>query len=309
MSDHPYEYLAAAAANHSSAQGEAKSGGESARGSHRLASVRECPRYWWLRYGQNVRRVGGQSEKPYLLVGTLVHLRLAYYYAAKMETVPEPFCTVPLEEAVLDIATGHPDLIDQSKGIFDAYVKLDGYSTWIPTHVEQEFTATLKQLDPDGPDHTLNDEVVTCRTDLIVQNQGKLWIVDHKTVGGGWSKSLPRWIQENNDYAIPWQAMVYLHVVRQELPIAGLIINRLRRVEPYDFDRHVLEIPPMAYVQAPRAMREAIRLETEITFNAQQGVMPVPNLAACYKRYGQCDYIRVCAAQTKEEQIRLLGGD
>jgi hypothetical protein len=170
---------------------------------------------------------------------------------------------------------------------------------------------------------TFDDEVVSCRPDLICMDEyGNLWIVDHKSRGKPWGKKkgLETW-KEDGEYLLDWQVLVNLHVVRapsnkerlRGVPLKGFIIQRLTR-EPdkdgdYFTDRNVLTVPRKAYDAAPRRIREAVATEYEVRQAVENGVKTTQNFWACQGRYGECDYRRICAAKDDEKAYSILQSD
>jgi hypothetical protein len=282
--------------------------GSSSRGSHRLAAAISCERFFHLRYGIGVRPT---EEPEYRLSGTLIHLALAYHYAAKMDQRPKWFSEKSLDERLDEECHGRHELAQLARDVHAAYKNYWSSEAWRPVAVEQEFAATLGELDPDCPsgwDRRHDNQIVTCRADLIVEINGELWIVDHKTQGGNHkSQRLDKW-HDDGEFLLNWQVLMNLHILRKraKTSVRGFVINRIRRRMPFDFDRHVLQVPLRAYEQAPRTARSMVARELYIRDKAESGIAPIPNFAACFGRYGPCDYRQLCAADSKEEQDRLL---
>lgn len=292
-------------------------GGSSGRGSHQLACVAECPRKWMLRY---IRRMVPAGEPSFRLIGTLVHLELSYWYAERMKETPKWFYATPVDEALAVAGSGQPDQIELCRQVCAQYTETYSNEPWEPLFVEKEFRARVGDLDPDGPDATLDDEIVTGRMDLVVKTrvgtQEYVYIVDHKCTGGGWNKDkLPRWTDEN-EYRVPWQSMIYLHLLRHHLKgtgqhVEGFIINRVKRTRnqygKFDFDRHVLKIPTEPYNRVPRTVRELVAEERAVKRGLERGEMPRANFFNCFGRWGPCDYTHLCCASDENQRAALLG--
>lgn len=275
-----------------------KAGGASRRGSHQLASTQTCKRLYALRY---VFEIIGKEDKPYRMAGTLVHLCLAYHYAEQLAVRPD-WLSTPLDAALEIEGAGCPNEIKLAKDIY-AYYKANvaAGDTLKPVYVEQQFEATIGQIDPGGPDPELDSESISIRPDLVAELNGELWIVDHKTQRGGWnSDRLGVW-KDDGEFLMSWQAMLYLHVLRalETRPVKGFLIQRVKRNPPYDHDRNPLRIPALAYKQVPRAARDMVREELKIRRELRQGTAPTPNFAACQGRYGPCDYRDLCSADSE----------
>lgn len=260
-------------------------------------------------------------EPDYRLLGTLLHTRLAFHYAEKMAEKPQWYAH-GVEAALTKDAKGRIDLIERSDMIYEAYQDWwMGRDNWIPLAVEQEFTATLKEIDPnyepdpndpdDKPEPGEDDEVITAKLDLLVKSNGRTWIVDHKTKSHGWGRTdrLEDWADE--DYSMSWQVHLYLLVTRlacrrmgwQEPD--GFIIQRLTRKLPFDSDRNVVPVPTMAHQDIPRMVRHLLREEVKLRRRIGEGHKPVPNYASCAGQWA-CDFLPLCSADTERSRTRLL---
>jgi hypothetical protein len=224
-----------------------------------------------------------------------------------------------LQQALEEKGRGVPAEIQAAKEMLMAYREWypDVADPWVPRYLEEEFKATVGELDPGGPDSSLDDEVISCRPDAIVEqfdsmlNTNVLWIIDYKTRGKSWGKNsdkLESWSDEN-EFKLDWQVLYNLQIVRKRLApriVAGFVIQRLKREAPYDFDRHVLVVPGSAYAEAPRAARGFVAAEREIKRRVAAGVKPVPSFLGCWGRYGPCDYRDICAAPTKQRANEIM---
>ena len=293
--------------------------GASSRGSHQLATSAECKRKWAFHYRKKLKILG---EPKFRLGGTLIHSSLAILYGQRLidngGKIPDWWKDESLDVQLAKEGAGYPELIQYAREIYDAYEKMwwqgAAAEPWEPTHVEEEFRATVGELDPGGEDRTLDSEVVTCRTDLVVRHKdtGHLWIVDHKTKGGGYggkgADRLPAW-GDGGEYALSWQANINLHLIRLRLPhenVRGFIVNRVKRMPPYDFDRHILHVSPEVYKTVPSVVRAQVATEREIDQMLAAGKHPPPSYWTCMGRFGWCDYISICNADTVDERNSVI---
>ena len=248
-------------------------------------------------------------EKDFQLRGTLIHLALAYYYGSKLNPRPKWFEERDLFSALDERGRGCPDGIQCAKENLELYMQAYANDVWKPLHVEEEFAATLGELDPGGPFPEIDDEIVTCRPDLVVEAGGSAWVVDYKTAGKVWRRDgkLDRW-KDDGAFALDWQVLVNLTIVRKRLarPVKGFVVERLKREAPYDFDRHVLRIPGWAYEQTPRELRLAVKSEIDIVDALNKGILPSPSFHLCYGRYGPCDYRPICQSDSREQALRVM---
>lgn len=271
------------------------------------------------------------EDKEYRISGTLHHASIARRYAERVVEQgiwPAPTwydASLPLEDELGRIGEGWPESVALAVKMYDAYPNHWWYGSvpepWQPVAVEEQFWARVGDLVPDCPPEYA-DDVVTCGTDLVVREMvsGMLWIVDHKSKGfDSFNRSgrprLEPWVRprtgggDHEQYKVHWQALVNLHLVRRAFPnevVAGFIINRFSRKEPFLFDRHALHVSPRVYAEAPTMMLRAIQEEARIDGMVAAGQKPEPYLWNCYGRYGCCDYIDVCNADTEEQRRQVL---
>ena len=314
-------------------EGDAKVGGSSYRGPHRMAAALTCPRQWALRYHYYVRPY---AEKDHQLAGTLAHDAMAYWYADKLPDDKKPawFFAQDMHATLAEKAKHRLTLID------NAIRSLECYTHWEediiePLHVEHEFAATLGSVDPEGPRPDLNDEIVTCRTDLVARISNAagtgVYIIDHKSKGRWDSDKYGRLKTWNPDgeFSLDFQVLTNLHLVRKALEpmhVNGFMIQRLRRELPWDFDRNVLNVGRLPYAQTPRLMRLAVMAEkdAETAIEKYDDANPAcagsdksqridaafqPEFAryhACYGRWGACDYRDLCMADDTDEREALV---
>lgn len=280
------------------------SSGASSRGSHQLACARECPLRYAFRYHLRLRP---RIEPPFRLAGTLVHTHLAYHYAEQLDDPSDWFLTQTLDEALAQDGAGNPAALREATEVAEAYKHRWAGEPLRPHSVEDEYRATIGELDPGGPDPELDDEYISCKTDLVAEINGDRWVVDHKTQAGDHRTGRLRHWRDDGEYRINWQVLVNLMILRKRIgPIRGFVINRVKRVAPFDFDRHPLPIPVLAYQNAPRTARNYVRAELAIKKQIAAGDKPEAVYSACYGRYGHCDYVDVCAASSREEQTEIL---
>lgn len=165
----------------------------------------------------------------------------------------------------------------------------------------------------------LDDEIVTCRPDLIIIVNGKIYIVDHKTTGGdrkgtGRLKVIdPRY----PDYMYYWQAMVNLHIVRKgrcvDLPdqpkgmdVEGFIFNRIKRDSPYDVAQDFFEIPAKQYKKVPNTMRQMVRKERALIEKCYTDPSSLTPYHWECKSNWTCDFAKLCYTDSLEERNSII---
>lgn len=279
--------------------------GASRFGSHQMGAILSgCERKYALRY---VAKAVPNFEPPFRLVGSLVHMCLAYHYGSMLEPRPA-FMATALSDALDALERGQaPETKLTAVRVAAAYAQRFHADTWVPLYVEQEFEATVGELDPQPTPQPEDDVVISCRPDLVIGNNGKVFIVDHKCSSGEYNKpQLGSW-KADGEYRMHWQAMVYMHIMRKRLgAVEGFIIQRIKRKAPFDFARHVLPLPALPYTQTPAAIRRAVRKDLELRARLAAGDVSVPSFSDCFGRYGACDYANVCAVDSRREQDQVL---
>lgn len=314
------------------------SGGASSRGSHRLASCLTCEKQWALRY---VYMIAPRADKSFTLMGTLIHEVLAYHYAEKMPEDKRPswYNDETMIQALERLGVGSPEPVRVAIEMAEWYDLRTAGEAINPLVVEQEFRVTLAEIDPTGTDEDeiywessernsdgtpkhffyaprLNDEIITCRVDMLAEEAGLYWVWDHKTKTANWKKGgdLPDW-KEEGEFSLNWQILINLHLARLKYgvdKIAGFKIHRLTRQHPFRRDIHEVTVPARAYADAPRVAREAVRRERRVGLELAKGGKATPNYSVCFAKYGDsdylsgCDYVPLCRAMTDSElRIRL----
>ena len=293
-------------------------GGASKRGSHRLAETAVCPRKW---YFHNALKLVPKSTPDYYMVGTLVHLCLAYHYGPQCKLRPAWLKEATLDEALNKTGRGYPQQIALAKEIYEAYVDYwAGHdSGWEPFGVEEEFTATLGQIrklvNPKAGAQPLDNEVVSSRLDLLVKMNGRVWAVDYKTTAGGGfgsSKRLPTWNPEG-EYAVHFQFMLQTAILRVNFgsEFGGVIVERILKKPPFDFDRSVAPIQRRMFNELPDilarlcAAERSIAMQTYEAHGAGEDMTlwkPTGNPWNCWGWGHPCEYRPICIAETNEQE-------
>lgn len=231
-------------------------GGRSSHGSHQVATVDVCPRLYDYNY------LGGWvalAEKKFRLQGSLAHLCFAYYYASRMPMAPANrpppswFGVKDLNTALAELGAGHHNWCTGAKEALLHY--LDEYKDdpIIPYAVEEEFWATLDEIDPlppltswsvtqrpiVEPLYAIGSYVLTARIDLLALGSLDfagagtspvlledarrvrsgalvLWNIDFKGRAGMYGKNrdkLEVW-RDDGEFGLDWQSLYNLHILR-----------------------------------------------------------------------------------------------
>lgn len=284
-------------------------GGASRRGSHRLSEATLCPRKWYFHNAMGLRP---KTTPDYFIEGSLIHLALAYHFAGKMDPKPQWYLEKSLDAALEEEGEGYPAAIRLSKACAEEYARFYGfYDPWVPVAIEHEYVARVgdlrRMVDPLCADHPADDELVTSRIDLVVRIGGYLWHVDYKTTLKG-SRGRLAQFNPDGEYALYWQFLVQTLILKKVLgdDYRGMLVERVYRKEPFDFDRSVVTIPRRAYLDAPNVIAEQCVVESRIAKDARtaaasgadMGVwMPHGHYWNCFSWGQPCEYRPLCTAE------------
>lgn len=286
------------------------SGGASKRGSHRLAESALCPRKWYL---HNVMGLVPKRTPDHFIEGTLIHLVLAYHYAAKMAQPPAWFHERTLEEAMEEEGRGYPNAIALAYSCLDSYrahyAQLD---TWEPVSAEHEYVARVGDLrrlvNPFCSPHPADDELVTSRIDLVCRINGYIWHVDYKTTLHGRNRLTV--YNEDGEYALYWQFLVQTLILKLHygLDYRGMIVQRIYRKSPFDFDRNVVSLPRQPLIDAADVIAQRCMDEHRIAKQAGEAAaagrdmsvwLPTGHYWNCYTWGRPCEYRQLCLAENE----------
>lgn len=284
-----------------------KTGGQSARGIHRLTVAMTCPRLWALTVYHGLR---SKHPSPWALTGTLGHTRLAFHYAQKLKGgPPEHFRLDKLDAALAADAGDRDDLVELTKDIYGWYCERYAHDPWQPVMVEEEIRFRLGDL---SATVGYPDAIVTARVDLIVEENGELFVVDHKFQSGEWGRArLAPW-GEDSEYNLSPQVFLGLQLARRLFaprPVEGFIVQRILRKRPYDSDRHICRPSALAYKEMLDMAVYAIEREHAFAEMIANRVALPPGFGSCIGRYGACDFAPVCHAEDHEERAMRLKRD
>lgn len=264
--------------------------GPSERGWHRFEQASRCLRLFALNQSGHVPRT---MSDP-LVKGSLLHVGLAQYYAAKMNDgldyySPEEGIKILSEQMADESVTAHdaalwrihvPEIIQAVK----AYIVRWRDCPWEVVAVEKELRAQIPRLSGDGT------FLFTQRADLIVKDHHDIhWIVDHKSCYRIDSKTL-------RQHILSGQFLGYQIFGRKMYgkKFGGVIVNRVMLRGPYGFDRCTLE-------PAPHAVKRFIHnlAHVEDSTERYEGKEPFEWPAAysdqvCWGKYGKCRAFELC---------------
>ena len=243
---------------------------------------------WRHKFGQKF-----QMTEP-LVRGSLFHIGLAHHYIKMMPEGEEYMA--PLD-AVRALALRESDVagdrnvsnlwisnIAPIAAVVDAYTERYSNCSWKPIAVEQELRAHIPRISGTG------NFLFTQRADLIVEDHGLKWIVDHKSTYRITSKTL-------RQHTLSGQFLGYQVFGRKMYgkQFGGVILNRVKLRAPYDFDRIPVEPAPAAINQFISTLKF---IEDRIE-RYQDGTKPedfpaVFSAQTCFGKYGACPAFELC---------------
>lgn len=299
-------------------------GGASRRGSHRLAESAICPRKWYLNVGRGIKP---KKTPIHFMEGTLVHLALAYYRAEQLEaakagSAPKWFYEKSLDQALEEEGAGYPEAIALAKSVLKSYRErwANARDPWEPVAIEQEYTATLGQIrkliNPYEEPKSDDNEVVSARIDLMLRTNGFLWACDYKTTAHGRGGRLGEW-NPDGEYAINWQFLLQTAILRVNFgtEFKGVLVERILKKTPHDFDRAVAPISRAAFMDLPNVIARQALLERQIAKQALDAQtegedmtswLPSGNWWNCYQWGSPCEYRPICTADTAGQRQEVL---
>jgi len=231
-----------------------------------------------------------------LVKGSLLHIGLAHYY--QLKKTPDANYYTPFE-AVGALAKREADATHDmhEKVLWANFVPLicaaiEEYARhymncgWKVLEVERELRAHIPKRP--GSNETF---LFTQRADLIVEDaHGFKWIVDHKSCYRITSKTL-------RQHILSGQFLGY-HVFGRKMygkQFGGLILNRVKLSDPFDFDRCTLEPAPAAAAGFVKMLQQTEQhLDSYVHLDNPMDYPPVFSEQVCFGKYGQCPAFELC---------------
>lgn len=295
-----------------------KAGGASKRGSHRLAQISQCERAWFLSWA---RQLQPKAMAPALTEGTAVHTALAYWWAARMPVAPAWSRERTMDEQLAKDTKGMPAASDLARRVLAAYDRhYAATEKWEPVAVEKEYFATVgalrRMMKPGCMSDPYDTEEVSARIDLVVRAGGKLWAVDHKTTKG-YGATLPRWYADG-EWAHSFQFLVQTLILRHAFgpDFGGVVVQRVKTSEPFDFDRNVVMLPPQILSDGPETILQQVKHEADLAGRIRAAIsagadpqtwLPTGNLWSCWSWGRSCSFRPICEAEpAQREQVVQL---
>ena len=207
--------------------------GHSGNGWSFNSAFMQCPRKFKLLAER--RAAEAELEEPNkfpagkaLEIGIIGHAMLELYYGARIKGYKAPGGLDPesLRNKLLDHNTT-AEYVGTAWRVFEAYVDQDPFMDDTVVDVELHI------------DHRTG---FTARLDLLIEREGKAWLVDHKIIAQFTATALECW-QHNG--TVLGQQLCYrdddsIPELEDQLPLGGTIINLLGKQKEPKFHQHVL---------------------------------------------------------------------
>lgn len=283
-----------------------------------LEYMSRCPRAAFYRTITN--RLGHPSYA--LLYGQTIHHALELFYSAIRisQTDPELSNTTPDAEAIIAQCPLPPAPVDEwrSQSQFDETIRrycdkyaFDDFSSFKILEIEKPFTAFIGQVELDkhipipssllirdstSPDHPFASIIKiwwASIVDLIVERDGELWLMDHKT-----SSIVSSNVWEH--YSLSQQFIGYAFAVQRILqrPVRGVIANLVIGRRPTKTGKSIeFERRYYPYSQETQDEWQSDVFDIVAYFIHCMATNHFPkHTNACETKYSLCEYFRVCAS-------------
>ena len=253
---------------------QAPSTGPSEAGFHPIGDRQNCGVLYAVHHVEKLRP---PRTRPPLARGTMIHIGLAHHYGALGGF---PWAKNPFEamlEAPEDIAYTYEECRAALEHYFNHY-RVEPFRV---VAVEREFRVSIRGY------------LYTARLDLVVEEAGQLWILEHKSSSE--IRSVKEW-QRNGQ--IIGQVVLARRLFEEEfgLPFGGLRINAIRTGEIRDCKRQHITLSERAIQRWPnsiyRWLQQIEREEKEFGPDAFEN-WPESH-THCQTRYGYCELYEAC---------------
>ena len=255
-----------------------------------LGAFSVCPQLHGFGYDLGLRP---GEDKDALVLGTLIHVGLAYRYAMRMNPRPE-WLVYPSKEApdprhaIWTIGQDRHDMAAEALRIFDAYQAYYTIPRFWPLVVEEKFE-TVIPVDGVPTRYTLRLDMLAY--DVWAGNE--IVYVDHKS-----TFKLSKWV--GRDYRADREMITALALARlYGYDVKRVIINAMTKVKDIDggpkFERYDVPISQGVFARIGEETAYWIR-----QMRAVKAQYPDPTnrprvYESCMRKYGRCDFYPICA--------------
>lgn len=261
--------------------------GQSPFGFHRLHSFMQCPTKYYHSYLSNEERP--KTVSPSLIIGSLVHTALAHRYAImKAEQQNEPHDLFYPVEAIKQQAFEENDewlkWIDKSIAV---------YGNYISSETTREFEKGMRVVAVEEVYYLkIEKHTLTFRADLVVEKDGKIFFVDHKTCAYLKSTS-------TDGYQASGQFLAYISYGRNCFDnFGGMLLNYIAHggTRSQKMDTKILHVEE-SEEHLSNFARSAYFYFEMISLLADKPLKAYPRVQSefsCTHKYGKCNYYDRC---------------
>ena len=279
-------------------------------------TMRRCPREHALQHLAKLQPLERDDEA--LTVGLLFHRALEYYYRALMENDgEEPEAAAWHSIAAFADEPGYEDTYPEVERMLAGYLQLyrEQDQSWqilaveetlsyheAPGHAARTQTERLASKAEAQLDSAVR---YTARLDLVVVDEGRTWLVEHKT-----ARSISADLRDGYqlDQQILGQVWLYRQCVDQDAypPLAGVLVNITTKHKPPRCER-IQVCPSPAHLAAfERSFRAWAAMES--VFAELGWPKALGNCHGSARFFRRCPYFDICHGQPSasvEELSRL----
>jgi hypothetical protein len=263
----------------------------SPRGSTYWKRVRRCPREHAL-YEGGLRRVNPFTDA--IVIGLICHLALEHYYLAlKAGRFVEAERDAWWAIAPFSSESGYEEVYETVERMLARYFELyrETDVLWKIVAVEE----TVSYMDPELE--------LSARLDLLIEKEGLLWIVEHKT---------HKFITEDllSGYQMDLQIPAYCWLLRNVVdttklaPFAGAIVNIITKDRLPKLER--VEVVPSRYHLAEFELSQRAWMKMRDTFPALGNPKTYGNCVGAPRYFSRCDYFDLCHGRPEATLHQLI---
>lgn len=226
--------------------------------------------------------------------GSLIHEGLMWRYLARRggttAVAVDPF------QKMRDMPDRYAHQYGEAERVVQAYIAYwDVVGDWdgddiLAVEREHQIVLTHPAGGPSVP-HTQ-------RLDLVVRIDGKAWVVDHKSTSGAVDSAVRDWEHSGQFAMLEVIGRALFHLpppVGYGMPYGGLLLNHIGTKTPHVLERRRV-YPAAGFVAStPLSMIETAWRRDALRASGLAPMDYPRHQTACHDRYGQCDYLRICA--------------
>jgi hypothetical protein len=267
--------------------------GQSPFGFHRLLSFMQCPTKYYRSYVSDEDRP--KTDSPSLIIGSLVHTGLAHRYAlikaSQDGQSSDLFDPVSAMREQANTESGEwLNWIEKAERVYSQYDSAES---------TKEFESNIKVVAVEEVyEIKIEQFTLTFRADLVIEKDGLVYFVDHKTCA--YIKSV-----STDGYQASGQFLAYISYGRQGFEnFGGMLLNYIatggQRSEK--FDTAILEVQASEdhLSNFGNSVYFYFKMINALDGKAGKFYPRVQSEFTCTHKYGKCQYYDRCFGSTKQ---------